>query len=136
MTTGFSPPPSIGRGVTFLAAVALCGLLGCGPKEYQPQSSPVEGHVRWKDGTDAGELAGGSVEFESSGTVAAKADLISDGTFTLPQPLPAGKYRVRVTPPQGSSELDRRYQKFETSGLSVTSTGESQSVSLEVTRGR
>src|SRR5262245_47153904 len=111
-------------GLGLLAALAWCGLTGCGTPTYEYQPPPVGGVVVWQDGAEPREMEGGSVEFEANGAVAAKASLTADGTFRLSSALPPGKYRVRVVPPPGSSkaaELDPRFQSFNTSGLVFTS---------------
>lgn len=86
------------------------------------KSFPLEGAVRWQDNKDAGELDGCTLEFESGGNVAGKANIISDGTFTLSQAIPGGDYRVRIVPGPNAkaSALDPKYQKFETSNLKAT----------------
>jgi hypothetical protein len=114
-------------------AVLLLGALGCGGGQTQGQSFPVEGAIRWKDGTDANELAGGTVEFEPTskiGQVAAKAEIVGDGTFTLDDVPPAGEYRVRVVPAAGT-KVDKKYQAFSSSGISATiGSGEGQQITL------
>jgi hypothetical protein len=89
----------------------------------------------------ATELEGGSIEFEKDGAVAATAALTGDGSFKLLKPLPAGTYRVRIQPPatpaRKAVDVDPRYQKFETSGLTFTAGGEAKPVVFELkTRGR
>jgi hypothetical protein len=118
-------------------ACAFCLALGCGGGTTTSPPAPLEGSVRWADGTDAGELAGGAVEFEANGAVVAKAELIADGTFTVPEPLPPAKYRVRLVPPASAkSMLDRRFQEFDKSGLEVNAGAAAQSVAFRVTKGR
>ena len=56
-------------------------------------------------------------------------------------PLPAGTYRVRIQPPATPArkglEVDPKYQKFETSGLTFTATGQAGSAVFELKpRGR
>jgi hypothetical protein len=102
---------------------------------------PVEGFVKWDKGMMATELEGGSVEFGKDGAVAATAALTGDGSFKLLKPLPAGAYRVRILPPstpaRKGAEMDPRFQKFETSGLTFAATGEPKPVIFELkTRGR
>jgi hypothetical protein len=125
--------------VAAIAALGFCAVAGCSPgRQYDPKSFPVEGSVRWKDGTDASGL-GGTIEFEANGKVVAKTELLADGTFTRDEKLPEGKYRVRVVapPPAPDSEyvMDARFQRFESSGLTVTvGSEEPQRISLVLTR--
>jgi len=102
---------------------------------------PVEGFVKWEKGGMATELEGGSIEFEKDGAVAATAALTGDGSFKLLKALAAGTYRVRIQPPatpaRKGAEIDARYQRFESSGLTLTAGGEPKPVVLEVkSRGR
>ena len=118
----------------FALALWLGAAVGCGGSS-EPKSFPVEGWVVWQDGRDASELEGGSIEFEANGTVAAKATLQSDGTFTLDQPLPPGKYRVRLVQPAGvRTGLDPKFEKFETSGLTLDATSAPQRPKYKVVR--
>jgi hypothetical protein len=125
-------------GRSLLAALACCALSGCGAGTPQYQPPPVGGLVLWEDGTEPRDLEGSTVEFESNGTVAAKASLTADGTFRLEQALPEGKYRVRLTPAAvKTSLLDPRYQSFETSGLTFTAGSGPQQANFKVKqRGR
>jgi len=116
-------------------------LAGCGSASHMAAPLPVEGFVKWEKGTMATELEGGSIEFEKDGAVAATAALTGDGSFKLLKPLPAGTYRVRIQPPatpaRKAVDVDPRYQKFETSGLTFTAGGEAKPVVFELkTRGR
>jgi hypothetical protein len=123
-------------GRSALALLTWCMVMGCGGSPVAKQF-PVEGAIRWPDETDAGELAGGTVEFEANGAVAGKAEVISDGTFTLENPLPAGKYRIRVIPPPAAkSMLDAKYQDFAKSGFTADVSSEPQSIPLKVTKRR
>ncbi len=121
-----------------VAALVLCGVLGCSGRKYDPKGFPVEGTVRWKDGTDASGV-GGTIEFEANGKVVAKTDLAADGTFSMTEKLPPGKYRVRIQPgppdPDAEYEMDAKFKRFETSGLTVTvGDEETQRISLVLTR--
>src|SRR5262245_49432121 len=103
-------------------------LVGCGSASHVAAPLPVEGYVKWEKGAMATELEGGSVEFEKDGAVAATAALTGDGSFKLLKPLPAGTYRLRIVPPatpaRKGTEMDPRFQKFETSGLTFTAKSE------------
>src|SRR5437762_2444540 len=71
----------------FLAWPPICFLPGCGETPaYQP---PLEGVVRWQDGSEPRELEGGTIEFQSDGKVVAQTGLVGDGTFLLGKALPA-----------------------------------------------
>jgi hypothetical protein len=104
-----------------LLLLAAAGLFGCGGGESKGASFPVEGALRWKDGTDANEFAGCTVEFEPTtkiGQVAAKTEVVGDGTFTLMEKPPPGEYRLRLVAPAGA-RVDKKYQSFASSGLSA-----------------
>lgn len=111
-----------GRRTAGALLVLLCsGLLGCGGGETKGVSYPLEGALRWKDGSDANEFAGCTLEFEPTtkiGQVAAKAEVVGDGTFTLDEKPPPGEYRVRLVAASGA-RVDRKYQSFASSGLSA-----------------
>jgi len=116
-------------------------LAGCGAASHMAAPLPVEGFVKWEKGAMATELEGGSIEFEKDGAVAATAALTGDGSFKVLKPLPAGTYRVRIQPPatpaRKGAEMDPRYQKFESSGLTFNSTGQAGSTVFELKpRGR
>ena len=119
-----------------LLALTVVAVQGCGGP---PPAPPIafEGAVVWQDGQDAGELEGSSIEFEANGTVAAKATLQSDGTFSMVDPLPPGQYRARIVPVAGrpgATLLDSRFQKFESSGLKVTSPANPPFVRFKVSK--
>jgi hypothetical protein len=119
----------------WLVGLALCFVLGCGGETRVP-APPMQGTLTWEDGRDAGELAGGSVEFaQPNESLVAKAEVLSDGTFFLKEPLPAGKYLVRVAPPAGkpgAKMLGSRFQEFKTSGLTHTASSEPQNVRFKL----
>jgi hypothetical protein len=90
---------------------------------------PVRGRVTLDDGTP---LSGGVIVFESreGKKVTARGEIRADGTFQLGtgEPgggVPAGRYRVRLGPPEGKGApprapaFDKRYADFQTSGLEV-----------------
>jgi hypothetical protein len=116
---------------SLLAALLGCSLTGCGEPKYQ--LLPVEGVILWQDGTEPRELEGRWVEFETNGTVVAKAGLVADGTFRLDTPLPPGTYRVRIAPAPGAPRppgFDPRYESFDTSGFTLTAASEPQRVTF------
>jgi len=122
---------------SFVIAVGLLSAAGCGcttGKQYEGASFAVEGALRYKEGkdgkdsTDASDLGGGTLELESSSKEVIKIPIGGDGTFTRDEKLPAGKYRARVLPPPPKADaefnMDVKYQKFDSSGLTVTITDE------------
>jgi hypothetical protein len=122
-----------------VAAFVLGCAAGCSSgRQYEAKSFPVEGTLRYKDGTDAGDLAGGTLELESGKTVI-KIPIASDGTFNRDEKIPAGKYRARIVapPPKAEAEydMDARFKQFDTSGLTVSvGDEEKQRVALTLTR--
>ena len=129
-----------------MRARLICPLLwlmlaGCGSASHMAAPLPVEGFVKWEKGAMATELEGGSIEFEKDGAVAATAALTGDGSFKLLKPLPAGTYRVRIQPPatpaRKGMDMDPKHQKFETSALTFTASGQAGSAVFELKpRGR
>ena len=105
---------------------------------------PVEGAVVYQDGNPAIELARGSVSLESVADMSnAAGEIRSDGTFRIRSPLgqdgvPAGKYRVVVVPPEGADRdrppIDRRYGRYETSGIEITVEEKENKVTVRVAR--
>jgi hypothetical protein len=136
-------PVTSSRMFSLSGAVVVIGLvsaLGCATgKQYDAKSFPVEGKLSYKDGTDAGDLGGGTLELESSAKTIVKIPINQDGTFTRDEKLSAGKYRARIVPPppkpDAEYDMDAKFQKFETSGLTVTvGDEETQRVTLTLTR--
>jgi hypothetical protein len=120
------------RGLTLparlLAALLALGPAGCGGNRY-----PVEGKVVWRDGTEANELAGGLVVFESAdGTNSASGEIREDGSFRMHTIKPGdgvapGDYRVLVAPPPVPKPdhppppvIDPRFSRLGTSELRCT----------------
>lgn len=123
------------------AVIVLLALLaaGCGGKK----AYPVTGTVVFEDDRPAVELAGGSVSLESvADNSNAAGEIQRDGTFHIQNPLgadgvPAGKYRVLVlSPPELRSRpvIDRKYARYETSGLTITVKEEPNQVPIKVHR--
>jgi len=124
-------------GLSLLLSLTLCLVVGCSRAPVSASAPPLEGALIWQDGQEAGELEGSSVEFEANGTVAGKANILSDGTFQVKTPLPEGQYRMRVVPASDRPKavvLDARFQKFETSGLTVKKTSAPQYEKFRVIR--
>src|SRR5438876_8466234 len=123
----------------WLVSVALAGC-SSGKRLY-----PVEGTVVFDDGTPAAELAGGTVSLESVEDKSNASGAIGpDGTFRLKTPLgqdgaPAGTYRVIVQPKEGADRnrppIDRRYGRYDTSGIEVTLKEEPNRVTVKIQRG-
>ncbi len=126
-----------------LAALAIACTLGCGGK-----TSPVDGRVKFKDGSDASALAGYEVDFQpADGKTSATGHVAPDGTFKLTTfgaddgAIP-GKHRVAITPPQSpdpdkppqKSKLPAKYSTFDTSQLSVEIKPGRNQIELELER--
>lgn len=108
--------------------VVAAALAGCGGKTV-----PINGKVKFKDGSDAAELAGYAIAFEAEGVKASGVGEIQpDGSFTISTfgandgALP-GKHRVSISPPSSpdpdkppqKSKLPAKYENPSTSGLAV-----------------
>jgi hypothetical protein len=120
------------------AALALAGCAGA------KRLYPVEGVVVFDDGKPAATLAKGTVSLESVADKSnAAGEIRADGTFRIRNPLgkegvPAGTYRVVVLPPEGADRtrppVDRRYGRYETSGIEITVKEEPNKVTVTVQR--
>ncbi len=116
------------------SCAAMLALAGCGsgPKAY-----PVEGTVKYKDGTPM--TAGGLIIFNPMDTqvkVTAQGEIKEDGTFKLgtfaeTDGAPVGKYRVLIAlpplanpnrPPAGWPPINVKYSSADKSGLEFTVT--------------
>jgi hypothetical protein len=114
-----------------LFLLALAVFTGCGEKKYVP----VSGKLLFEDGTPATGLSGRQVIMEripvgdeppttqqSSGSIDAEGKFTM-GTEGLSDGVPAGMQRVLITEATSSGDdpappvIDRKYSKFETSGL-------------------
>jgi hypothetical protein len=121
-----STPRDAWQRSTALAGGFLFFIAGCGGKQLYP----VEGVVQFEDGSPARELAGGTVSFESVADRSNVAgEIRPDGTFRVRNPIgedgaQPGAYRVLVLPAEGADRrtppIDRRYGRYETSGIEVT----------------
>jgi hypothetical protein len=115
-------------------------LSGCSGKRLYP----VEGVVQFEDGSSARELAGGTVSFESVADRSNVAgEIRPDGTFRVRNPFgedgaQPGAYRVLVLPAEGADRrtppIDRRYGRYETSGIEVTVKEEKNRLTVVVRR--
>jgi len=112
-----------------LAAWAIALTTGCG----SGQTAPVDGRVKFKDGSEVSVLSGYEVDFQpDSGKTSATGHIAADGTFKLTTfgtddgAIP-GQHRVAITPPPSSdpdkppqkSKLPAKYSSFDTSELKV-----------------
>jgi hypothetical protein len=123
-----------------LAALSLAGCSG--------QTAPVNGRVKFKDGSDVAVLAGYEVAFEpAGGKASAVGQIAPDGTFKLSTfgaddgAIP-GQHRVAITPPQSPDpdkppqkpHIPAKYNQFETSGLAAEIKPGRNDVQLELER--
>jgi len=119
-----------------LFAISLCICLGC--SSNGPQTYPVTGHVKYKDGKP---LVAATVEFQSAGggvdgkSISARGVTQSDGAYEISTFAPgdgaiAGKHRVLVISPLPPGEINPnkppkpfihpRFQRYDSSGLEYT----------------
>jgi hypothetical protein len=110
------------------ALILVLAAAGCNSRK----THPVKGIVVFEDGAAAGDLAGGTVEFESEqGEIPAGGTIQQDGTFVVGtyrtnDGAVLGKHRVAVLPPpsgvdDGSKDsLQHSFMRFDTSGIVVT----------------
>ena len=130
------------RGI--LAALAIAFIAGCGGG----QTAPVDGRVKFKDGSDVSVLAGYEVDFQpDGGKTSASGHIAADGTFKLTTFGPddgamPGQHRVAITPPQSAdpdkppqkSKLPAKYSSFDTSELTAEVKPGRNSIELELER--
>jgi len=127
--------PSIGRFALFAIGLGSFLMLGC--KSDGPSFHTVKGKVELAGG-DVSHLAGCLIEAESDTEpkVRASAEIMADGSFTLEtlylgvirKGAVEGNYRVRLVlsdddkqaKRRAAKAIDKRYLKFETSGLQFT----------------
>src|SRR5688572_4364838 len=85
-----------------LATTAIAFAAGCGGG----QTAPVDGRVKFKDGSDVSVLSGYEVDFQpDGGKTSATGHIAADGTFKLTTFGPddgavPGQHRVAISPPQ------------------------------------
>jgi hypothetical protein len=128
------------RNVLLAAAGVALVVAGCGGKRLYP----VEGVIRFEDGSPAGELAGGTVSLESTADQSnAAGEIRPDGTFHIRGPVgedgvAAGAYRVLVLPPPSADRrrppIDPALGRYQTSGIEVTVKEEKNTVTVTVRR--
>jgi hypothetical protein len=131
-------PPRLSHIAGLLAALAATGC-NAGQRLY-----PVEGTVLLEDGSPATVLSGGLVSLESVADKSnASGQIEPDGTFRIKTPLGqggarAGVYRVLVRPPEGADRnhppIDRRYGRYDTSGIEITVNDGPNTVTVTVQR--
>jgi hypothetical protein len=122
-----------------LAALVLAAA-GCGG----PRAYPVEGVVKYDDGSPATALAGGTVSLESVADRSNAAGTIQpDGTFRIKGPtgrdgVPSGAYRVVVLPKEGAGRrnppVDPAFGRYETSGIEIAVKEEPNKLTVTVRR--
>jgi hypothetical protein len=117
------------RAILFATGLMFCLMMGCGSKE----TGSVHGTI-----TSGGKpLTSGLINFQPAQGQPLGGAINADGTFEFE--LPPGQYKVRVDAPgvmppykEGDPEpkpgprlAPAKYANYETSGLSITVTGES-----------
>jgi len=127
-----------------LAAFAIAFTAGCGGG----QTAPVDGRVKFKDGSDVSVLSGYEVDFQpAGGKTSATGQIAADGTFKLTTfgandgAIP-GQHRVAITPPQSpdpdkppqKSKIPAKYSSFDTSELTREIKPGRNSIELELER--
>jgi hypothetical protein len=107
--------------------LVFCLLPGCGG-----QTVPINGRVKFKDGSDVSVLRGYEVNMQAEGGGASSYGTIeADGTFKIStfgnnDGAVPGKHQVTVSPPPPEPDqpppkpaIPPKYSSFETSGLTV-----------------
>jgi hypothetical protein len=134
--------------VAALAALVLSGAVGCGGGK----TAPVNGRVKFKDGSDSGVLAGYLVNFEAEAAGehgSSMGEIQPDGSFKLSTfgaddgAIP-GKYRIAITPPSSpdpdkpppKSKIPAKYESFDTSGLTQEIKPGTNNIELELERAK
>ena len=127
-----------------LVVLAITFTAGCG----SGQTAPVDGRVKFKDGSDVSVLSGYEVDFQpAGGKTSASGHLAADGTFKLTTfgaddgAIP-GQHRVAITPPQSAdpdkppqkSKLPAKYSSFDTSALTAEVKPGRNNIELELER--
>lgn len=134
--------------IAAITAITLC--VGCGGTG----TYPVEGKIEFNDGKPAIELAGGTVMFEGQGEktrFSALGVIDKQAGFRLTTTkkddgVPAGKYKVLVSPPEDEQQqddrpvkkrravIDPRYQSLEATDLEVLIEKKRNEVTLKLKR--
>jgi hypothetical protein len=131
------------RCVCLIVLGLLAGAAGCGEQRYA-----VSGKVAFADGTplDAGTVMGETTLADGK-TIMVQSSIAPDGTFSLgaERPgdgVPPGKYKLLVAP-RAMSEveertlapfIDRKWVRFESSGLELDVTASKTDFNITVTR--
>lgn len=126
-------------GMLLAAGLALV-LAGCGGKRLYP----VEGVVKYDDGSSIDELDGGTVSLESVVDRSnAAGEIGPNGRFRIRGPMgedgaAAGAYRVLVLPPPSADRnqppIDPVLGRYETSGIEITVKEEKNTITVVVRR--
>ena len=110
--------------------------------------APVDGRVKFKDGSDVSVLSGYEVDFQpAGGKTSATGHIAADGSFKLTTfgaddgAIP-GQHRVAITAPQSAdpdkppqkSKLPAKYSNFDTSELTVEVKAGRNKIDLELER--
>lgn len=122
--------------------LVVCLFAGCGG-----QTVPINGRVKFKDGSDVSALQGHEVNMQAEGGGASSYGTIeADGTFKIStfgnnDGAVPGKHQVTVNPPQPEPDkpppkrvVPPQYSAFETSGLTVEVKAGQGAVDLELER--
>jgi hypothetical protein len=127
-----------------LTTVAIASTIGCGGG----QTAPVDGRVKFKDGSDVSVLSGYEVDFQpAAGKTSATGHIAPDGTFKLTTfgaddgAIP-GQHLVAISPPTSpdpdkppqKSKLPAKYSSFDTSDLTVEIKPGRNTIELELER--
>src|SRR5262245_29148712 len=132
--------PRLGSLSILVTSIALAG---CSSK-----TAPVDGRVKFKDGSDVSVLAGYEVAFQpADANTSAVGQIAPDGTFKLSTygtddgAIP-GQHRVTITPPQSPDpdkppqkpHVPAKYADFDSSGLTHEIKPGRNQVQLELER--
>jgi hypothetical protein len=132
--------PAWERLLMLLVGLALAGCSG--------KTAPVEGRVKFQDGSDVSVLAGYEVSFQlADGKTSSVGQIAPDGTFKLStfgadDGAVPGQHRVAITPPQSPDPdkppqkpaIPAKYGDFNTSGLTAEIKPGRNPVELELQR--
>lgn len=136
------------RQIRFPSLASLCLLIALAVGCQRREIYPVEGKIVFTDGQAAGELQGGMIVFDAvEKTASARGVILADGRFRLStngndDGAYLGKHRVQIGTPRSLPEtgrprvftLDRRFTRFDTSGLVVTVEPKNNDITLKVER--
>ena len=118
-------------------------LIGCGGGN----TAPVNGRVKFKDGSDVSVLAGHTVTFETDADrMSGYGDIQADGTFkittvTANDGALIGNHRISITPPEPPPDaplpkplIHPKYNDYATSGLTAEIKPGPNNIDLELER--